>query len=150
MQDFSLAFGRVTRSTMATHPELKNLVTDLMQRAYHNLYAKPLTSADPKWVSSITAAALQLSFDVRVQSMNTREVTKLYENMILISEEHQREARRHAAMACNAFYLKETAIDALISIQDDPFHSADTKVVGQHKSHTGRVEVEKPGEPLVS
>jgi hypothetical protein len=150
MQDFSLAFGRVTRSTMAANPELKTHVTDLLNRAYTNLHATPLTNADPQWVASITGAALQLSFDMRVQTMSVREIIQLFENIIIISEEHLREARRHAAMASNVFYLKETSLDALLNVPEkEIFHSASTKVMGHHKAHTGRLEVEKPGEPLV-
>lgn len=150
MQDFSLAFGRVTRSTMAANPELKNHVTDLLNRAYSNLHATPLSSADPQWAASITGAALQLAFDSRVQSMSVRETIRLFENIIVISEEHLREARRHAAMASNAFYLKETSLDALLNVPaSSMFNPASTKVMGQHKAHTGRVEVEKPGEPLI-
>lgn len=149
MQEFSLAFGRVTRSVVAANPELKNHVNDLLNRAYFNLHAAPLASADPQWVSSVTGAALQLCLDIRVHALSVREIINLFENVIRISEEHLHEARRHTAMASNAFYLKETSLDAILNEVNTPeFHSANTKVAGLHKAHTGRVDVEKPGDFL--
>jgi len=147
MQEFSLAFGRVTRSVVAANPELKNHVNDLLNRAYYNLHATPITAADPQWVSAISGAALQLSLDLRAQSLTVRETIKLFEDVIRISEEHQQEARRNAAMALNVFYLKETALDGLDA---SAFLTADTKVVGLHKAHTGRVDVPKPSEAFAS
>ena len=143
MQEFSLAFGRVTRSVIAANPELKNHVNDLLDRAFYNLHATSITSADPQWVASVSGAALQLCLDQRAQSLSVREMIKLFENVIRISEEHLHEARRHASMAQNVFYLKETALDAL---DEASYLRADTKVVGQHKAHTGRVDVPKPSE----
>ncbi len=151
MQEFSLAFGRVTRSVVAANPELKNHVNDLLTRAYFNLHATPLTAADPQWVSSIAAAALQLCLDARVHALSVRELIHLFENVIRISEEHLHEARRHTAMASNAFYLKETSLDAILHETEAPeFNTASTKVAGLHKAHTGRVDVEKPGDALLS
>lgn len=147
MQEFSLAFGRVTRSVIAANPELKNHVNDLLNRAYFNLHATPITSADAQWVSAISGAALQLCLDQRAQSLTVRETIKLFENVIRISEEHQNEARRNASMALNVFYLKETALDG---IDESALLAADTKVVGIHKAHTGRVDVPKPSEAFAS
>ena len=150
MQEFSVAFGRVTRSAIAANPELKSQVTDLLNRAYFNLHATAITTADPHWVAAITGAALQLCLDARVSDLGPRERIHLFENVIRISEEHQREARRHTAMACNVFYLKETSLDAVLHEHDEhAVHAAHTKVIGVHKSHSGRVEVAKPGDPLI-
>lgn len=113
-QDFSVAFGRVSRATFTANPELKLHVTDLVNRAYYNLHGVSSTNADAQWLNSIAAAAMQLCLDARVRELNTRDLIHLFENVIRISEEHLREARRHAAMASNVFYLKETALDAAL------------------------------------
>ncbi len=150
MQEFSVTFGRVSGAAISANPELKNQVDGLLNRAYFNLHGTPINTADAQWVSAITGAALQLCLDTRVSSLSVRETIHLFENVIRISEEHQREARRHAAMACNVFYLKETSLDAILIESTAPeFHVASTKVSGTHKSHSGRVDVPKPGDPLI-
>ena len=150
MQEFSVAFGRVTRAAIAANPELKNQVSDLLNRAYFNLHGTPIANADAQWVSAISGAALQLCLDARVEALSVREIIHLFENVIRISEEHTREARRHAAMASNVFYLKETSLDAVLVESTNPaFNVASTKVIGNHKAHTGRLEVPKPGDPLI-
>jgi len=150
MQEFSLAFGRVSRSAIAANPELKAHVMDLLARAYHNIHGQNYSSAEPAWVASITAAGLQLSLDDRVHSLSPRETIHLFENVIRISEEHQREARRHAAMSSNVFYLKETALDAvMISSAEALYHTATPMVLGgSNVAHSGRVEAPKIGEPI--
>lgn len=147
MQEFSVAFGRVTRATIAANPELKNQVSDLLNRAYYNLHASTIASADPQWAAAINGAALQLCLDARVQSLSVREVIHLFENVIRISEEHLREARRHTAMASNVFYLKETSLDAVLGEVEEPhFHAASTTIFGTSRAHSGRVELPKPGD----
>lgn len=150
MQEFSLAFGRVSHSAMAANPELKSHVADLLARAYHNIHGQSLSHANPEWVASITAAGLQLSLDDRVRFLSPRETIQLFENVIRISEEHLREARRHASMASNVFYLKETALDAVaIASAEADYHSAVPMVFGgMYVAHSGRVEVPKMGEPI--
>ena len=141
MQEFSIAFGRVSRATFAANPELKTHITDLVNRAYFNLHNMPLGAADGQWASAITAAAMQLCLDSRVQELTTRELIHLFENVIRVSEEHLREAKRHAAMASNVFYLKETALDAVLTDQAaSDFNHATPTVVGMHGVHTGRVQ----------
>lgn len=115
MQEFSVAFSRVSRATVSANPELKHQVTDLVNRAYFNLHGVSIANADQQWVGAVIAAAMQLCLDARVRELNTRELLHLFENVIRISEEHLREARRHAAMASNVFYLKETALDAAVA-----------------------------------
>ena len=139
MQGFSVAFGRVSRATFSANPELKTHITDLVNRAYMNLHNAPLSQAENGWANAVVAAALQLCTDSRVQQLSTRELIHLFENVIRISEEHLREAKRHAAMASNVFYLKETALDAALHAQDDlsAFNHAASKVIGL--SHGGRL-----------
>lgn len=150
MQEFSLAFGRVTRAAIAANPELKNHVNDLLGRAYFNIHGAQITNADPQWIASIHGAACQLCLDARVTALSVRELVHLFENVIRISEEHLREARRHAAMASNVFYLKETALDAvLIESSDAGFNAASTRVVGVNMAHTGRIDVPKPGDSII-
>jgi hypothetical protein len=141
MQEFAVAFGRVTRAAVAANPELKNNVNDLLARAYFNIHGTPLTAADPQWVAAMSGAALQLCLDPRVVDMPTRTIVQLFENVVRISEEHQREARRHAAMASNVFYLKETALDALTGIT--AFAHASPRVAGGFTVN-GRVENTPP------
>ena len=129
MQDISVAFGRVSNAAFSANPELKNEVTELVNRAYYNLHGTALTHADQAWAGTIIAAAMQLCLDSRVRELNTRELLNLFQNVIRVSEEHTREARRHAAMASNVFYLKETALDAtLLEIPNVPAY-AQTQVL---------------------
>lgn len=140
MQEFSIAFGRVSRATFSTNPELKSYITDLVNRAYSSLHGVPLTVADSQWASAVVAAAVQLCLDDRVQALSTRELIQLFENVIRVSEEHLREAKRNAAMATNVFYLKETALDAILVDQAAPaLNPAAPTVVGIKMSHGGRV-----------
>lgn len=131
MQEFSVAFGRVSRATFSANAELRSQITELVNRAYFNLHNTPISTADKAWAAAIAASAMQLCMDARVQQLSTRELIHLFENVIRISEEHLREARRHAAMASNVFYLKETALDAAIAEQSAPdFNDAESTVVG--------------------
>lgn len=150
MQEFSLAFSRVSRSAIAANPELKARVTELLARAYFNLHGQSFAHADAAWAGSITAAGLQLCLDERVRAFSTRDLIHLFENVIRISEEHLREAHRHAAMASNVFYLKETALDAVIvDTREATYHAVATTIFGGGAlAHTGRLEVVKPGEPI--
>ena len=150
MQTLSVAFGRVTRATISANPELKAHVTDLLNRAYFNLHGTAITGADPLWVSAIMGAALQLCLDARVESLTVRELIHLFENIIRVSEEHIREARRHTAMASNVFYLKETALDALLGDEDaDEFNTASTTIFSTSRAHSGRVDLVKLPESLI-
>lgn len=128
MQEYSVAFGRVSRATLAANTELKSHVTDLVSRAYFNLHNAAFAHADTQWASAILASALQLCMDPRVQKLSTRELIHVFENVIRISEEHMREAKRHAAMANNVFYLKETAMDSMLSDTTVTLHRAVTTV----------------------
>lgn len=140
MQDYTITFSRVSRAAIAANPELKSTVTDLVARAYYNLHALPLSAADVAWAATIVAAGLQLTLDERVAGMNPRELIHLFENLIRVSEEHLREARRHAAMAANVFYLKETSLDAaLLDRRDAPAHDAVTTVLSAAVAHSGRL-----------
>lgn len=150
MQDFSLAFRRVSHATVAMNAEHKSRIEDLLSRAYYNIHGQNLTSADPAWVSSITATAMQLSLHAHVVQLTPRDTVHLFEHMIRISEEHLREARRHAAMASNVFYLKETTLDAItMDDHEATFHAVATTILGgTNATHSGRVDVPKVGEPI--
>lgn len=137
MQEFSVAFGRVSRATFAANTELKSHVTDLVNRAYFNLHNAAFAHADKQWASAVLASALQLCMDPRAQKLTTRELISLFENVIRVSEEHLREAKRHAAMASNVFYLKETALDAMLSDSSTALQRAAATVVDMHTA--GRI-----------
>jgi hypothetical protein len=139
MQEFSVAFGRVSRATFSANPELKNQISDLVNRAYYNLHAVSLNNADPQWTGAIVAACMQLCLDTRVRELNTRELLHLFENVIRISEEHLREARRHAAMASNVFYLKETSLDAALVEHAAVPDYAQSTVLSVKATHSGRI-----------
>lgn len=144
MQAFSVAFGRVSRATFSSNPELKNYISDLVNRAYFNLHGVALAMAEPAWAAAITAAAVQLCLDERVHQLSVRELVHLFENIIRVSEEHLREARRHAAMANNVFYLKETALDAILTehaASPDMAEAAPTVVA--LGAHGGRLAAKK-------
>lgn len=145
MQEFSVAFGRVSRATFSADPELKTHVTELVCRAYFNLHGQSLSHADSGWASAITATALQLCLEPRVRNLPPRELVQLFENVIRVSEEHLHEARRHAAMASNVFYLKETALDAALTENRQPtaFNDAASTVLGLRVAHSGRVHTSK-------
>lgn len=132
MQEFTVAFGRVSRATFSANTELKSHVTDLVNRAYFNLHNMNFANADKQWASAVLASALQLCIDARVQKLSTREQIHLFENVIRISEEHLREAKRHAAMANNVFYLKETALDSMLNDVSANLQSATARVVDMH------------------
>lgn len=150
MQEFSLAFSRVSGSALATNPEFKSRIVEILARAYHNLHGHGINTADPLWADSITATALQLGLDERTHKLSARELVHLFENVIRISEEHLREARRHAAMANNVFYLKETALDSIaLETSESTYHAVTTTIFGgREAAHSGRVDVLKPGEPV--
>lgn len=127
MHNFSVAFGRVTRATFSTNPELKAQIAELVARAYANLHGQPFQNADAQWANAVIAACLQLSLDARAKNLPARELIHVFENVIRVSEEHLREAKRHAAMASNVFYLKETALDAsLFEQRHTPDYAAST------------------------
>jgi hypothetical protein len=145
MQEFSVAFGRVSRATFSADPELKSHITNLVDRAYFNLHNIALTSADSQWAKTIIAACMQLCLDHRVRTLPPRALIQLFENVIRVSEEHLREAKRHAAMASNVFYLKETALDAAFIEQEAPAnlnHAAST-VIGLRVAHSGRLRTKQ-------
>ena len=139
MQESSLAtHRRAPRVTFAADPELRTHVTDLIHRAYFNLHGTPMTIADGQWQAAIIATAMQLCLDVRVQSLSTRELIRIFEGLIRVSEEHTNESKRHAAMANNVFYLKETALDMLASGPLLPPHSNVSTIVFK-RAHRGSI-----------
>ncbi len=136
MNDYSIAFGKVSRAGFSANPELKAFVVDLVNRAYFNLHGVSGTIADEKWMAAIAASAVQLCLDERVQQLSTRELIHLFENVIRVSEEHLREAKRHASMAHNVFYLKETVLDTIIEAPLMPLSASSTIAT---RSHGGRL-----------
>ena len=136
MNDYSIAFGKVSRAGFSANPELKAYITDLVGRAYFGLHGVAIRAADEKWVSAIIAAATQLCMDERVQQLSTRELIHLFENVIRVSEEHLREAKRHASMAHNVFYLKETVLDTVVEAPPLPL-AASSRIVA--RTHGGRL-----------
>lgn len=146
MQAFSLAFSRVSRAAISANPEFKSQITDLVNRAYTNIHNQPISAADAPWANAVIASALQLCMDARVSEFTQRELIQLFENVIRISEEHLREARRHSAMSSNVFYLKETALDATMNLAQQLHNHAESTVVGMRIAHGGRVRAGEPAD----
>jgi hypothetical protein len=112
MNSFAFSSDRPLRILLsAQNAEFKSHIHELVDRAYQNLHGASIAKADPVWVNAILAAAVQICADSRIQSYSTRALVQVFEDIIRVSEEHLREARRHAAMAANAFYLRETVLD---------------------------------------
>jgi hypothetical protein len=112
MNSFAFSSDRPLRVLLsAQNTEFKTHVCDLVARAYHNMHGTPIAKADPVWVNAIIASAVQICMDERIQTYSTRALVQVFEDIIRVSEEHLREAKRHASMAANAFYLRETVLD---------------------------------------
>ncbi|MBN8542790.1 MAG: hypothetical protein J0M34_00820 [Alphaproteobacteria bacterium] len=143
MQEFSLPSGKTIRAVSSSNPEFRNQIAEHVARAYYNIHGLNITSADPQWTNTIIAACMQLCMEDRAHGLTSRELINLFQNVIRISEEHVRESKRHAAMATNVFYLKETALDSALYEQSLASHyqRATTMVVGMQVSHSGRVRL---------
>lgn len=151
MQEFSIAYGKSSRPSVTTNPELKSRMRDLVSRAYFNLYGKPLSCAEEAWVNSIVATGMQISVDERVAELSSREMVQLLENVIRISDEHLREAKRHIAMASNVFYLKETSLDTVCETEASiTCQAVASTILSSGVAHSGRLDVAFPGEPIAS
>lgn len=112
MTSFAFSSDRPLRVLLSVqNTEFKSHITELVSRAYYNIHGAPIATADCQWANAIVASALHICMDMRVQQQSTRELVHLFEDIIRVSEEHLRESRRHASMATNAFYLRETVLD---------------------------------------
>jgi len=144
MQEFSLPSGKNFRAVSSSNPEFRSHISDLVTRAYYNSHGVALNTADKQWANTIIAACMQLCMEERAKELNSRELIHLFQNVIRISEEHLRESKRHAAMAANVFYLKETALDSSLYEQATAasFQRAIPTVVGGLQvAHSGRVRL---------
>ena len=141
MQGYSSASDTFPRSFSVSSPEFRAYVTELVGRAYFNIHGLNIGHADGQWASLITAACMQLCLEERARDLPSRELVQLFQNVIRISGEHQREAKRHAAMAMNVFYLKETALDSSLYEQSFASHyrRATPTIVGLNVALSGRL-----------
>ncbi len=139
MQQLIAAIFGNSADVSAISPDTRDYIADLMNRAYLNLHGTPLATADLQWASAMVAAGLQLYKDPRMASFGTRELVQLFENVIRISEEHVKVSKRHASMALNVFYLKETALDTLGQEDAQKAHHAASTVIGTQTTYTGRI-----------
>lgn len=114
MQEFSHPSGKTIRAVSGSNPEFRNQIAEHVARAYYNIHGLNITTADAQWTNTIIAACMQLCMEDRTHSLTSRALINLFQNVIRISEEHIRESKRHAAMATNVFYLKETALDSAL------------------------------------
>lgn len=143
MQEFSLPSGKTTRAASSSNPEFRSHIADLVGRAYYNIHGVAIASADKNWANTMITACMQLCMEERTRELNSRELIHLFQNAIRISEEHLRESKRHAAMAMNVFYLKETALDSALYEQSiaASYQRATTTIVGMQLAHSGRVRL---------
>lgn len=82
----------------------------IINRAYQNIYGLNLP-ADAAYQKIIFDAALQLRRDERSDTLGDKIFLQACEDIIRISDEHQRLAQKHFSRASNPIYLCETAID---------------------------------------
>lgn len=129
MTSFAFSSDRPLRVLLSVqNAEFKSHIAELVARAYHNLHGAHISSADAQWANAIIASALHICMDNRVQQKSTRELVHLFEDIIRVSEEHLRESRRHASMATNAFYLRETVLDHVAANSNAPSTARSTVV----------------------
>ncbi len=143
MTSFAFSSDRPLRVLLSVqNAEFKSHVTELVSRAYFNIHGANISTADNQWANAIIATALHICMDARVQQRSTRELVHLFEDIIRVSEEHLRESRRHASMATNAFYLRETILDHTLSSANSPT-SAQPTVVSIEKLDIARLHTRK-------
>lgn len=139
MQHLIAAIFGNSADVSAISPDTREYIVDLMNRAHMNLHGTSLTTADTTWASAMVATGLQLYKDPRMANFGSRELVQLFENAIRVSEEHVKVSKRHASMALNVFYLKETALDTLGQEEAHKAHSAAPTVIGTQTTYTGRI-----------
>lgn len=112
----------------------------LVSRAYQNIYGITMPN-DPHYQQTLFNAAMSLRMDDRANSMNERELLHVFEDIIRISDEHQREAQQHMAKASNAIYLREMALDN--ALESQKYLQALHEIMPESKAggvrHTGRL-----------
>ncbi len=91
---------------------LRDQTLYLLNRAYQNLYGLSIPT-DQSYQRVLMNAAMQSRLDARTRGLNERELLRVCEDIIRISDEHARLAQQHMARAGNPIYLRETAIDNL-------------------------------------
>jgi len=145
MQAFQFqAFSAHLSSSAPTshHHTLRERAHYLITRAYQNLYGQSLPD-DAEYQHMLCNAAWQLIQDTRAQSMSDKLLLKAFEDIIRISDEHAREARKHLSRASNPVYLREMALDNALEHQkylqalDEIMPQSQVRVV--KAEHSGRV-----------
>lgn len=114
----------------------------LIHRAYQNIYGLTMP-ADENYQQTLFNAALQLIQDPRASNLSEKILLKAFEDIIRISDEHTREARKHLSRASNPVYLRETALDNALE-QQNYLQALDTltppsEVRALKTEHTGRL-----------
>lgn len=142
MQELIAAIFGSTADTSSATPDTREYIENLVTRAYYNLHGSALQQADAVWASAMLATCMQLYKDPRIANLSSRELLQCFENVMRVSDEHQKISKRHAAMAMNVFYLKETVLDALDNFGTGrPIQTASTTVISSETSYTGRVSI---------
>jgi hypothetical protein len=146
MTTFAFSSDRPLRVLLSVqNTELKSHISELLARAYYNIHGTAITTADSHWVDAMTASALHICMDSRLQQQSNRDLLHLFEDIIRVSEEHLKESRRHASMATNAFYLRETVLDNA-SFAESMAQAAQSTIVTLDKTHLSRLRNTPPSD----
>lgn len=112
----------------------------LVSRAYQNIYGLNIPT-DPHYQQTLLNAAMGLRLDNRAKYMSERDLLHVFEDIIRISDEHQREAQQHLSKASNAVYLREMALDNALESQKymKALHELMPNSTAAGVRHTGRL-----------
>lgn len=136
MNSFAFSSDRPLQVLISAHnPEFKSHVQELVSRAYFNLHNTAVSPSESAWLNAIIASAIHICADERVKHFSTRELVHLFEDIIRVSEEHLHESRRHASMATNTFYLRETVLDNIAA------HHENAPLISSNQSSVVRLEL---------
>lgn len=109
----------------------------LISRAYQNLYGQAMP-ADEDYRHTLCHAAYQLMLDPRAEQMNDKALLQAFEDIIRISDEHTREARKHLSRASNPVYLREMALDN--ALEQQKYLHAISELMPQNEVRVARAE----------
>lgn len=107
VRDYASPFATSPQYTRQSH---RDHVWFLINRAYQNIYGMNLP-ANPDYQKSVFDAALSLLQDPRSKTLDEKILMQACEDIIRVSDEHHRLAKKHASRASNPVYLRETVLD---------------------------------------
>ncbi len=89
----------------------------LLRRAFENIHGHSFRDGrdDSSWWDALMTAAINLSDDARLESYTERDLLKLFEDVIRISNEEYALAQQHMSRATSSLYLSEMARDNFLA-----------------------------------